>query len=75
MLFVTRSRYMMSYGPLIRGVFSHEIFDDEDERMTVSLYLMQGMLLLSGIVVVVQANHLINRIIGIWQKTRQTIDQ
>ncbi|XP_013112870.1 uncharacterized protein LOC106091023 [Stomoxys calcitrans] len=68
LLFVTRSRYLIAYGPFIRGVFTHEIFTDEDERIAFSLILMQCMLLLTGIVVVVQANSFITSIVGMWAK-------
>ncbi|XP_075156563.1 uncharacterized protein LOC142229870 [Haematobia irritans] len=70
LLFVTRSRYLAEYGPLIRAVFSHEIFDDEDERISFSLILMQGMLLISGIIIVIQGDYFIRRTLEIWHKAK-----
>ncbi|XP_073829470.1 uncharacterized protein isoform X1 [Musca autumnalis] len=73
LLFFTRSRYIATYGPLIRGVFSHEIFDDEDDRMARSLFIIQGIMLLSAIIVVVQFNYVVKRLANLWRKRNHSV--
>lgn len=72
LLCFSRSRYITTYGPLIRGVFSHEIFDDEDDRMATSLLLIQGIMVLSAIIIVVQLNYVFKRLSSIWEKRNRS---
>ncbi|XP_019894456.2 uncharacterized protein LOC109613759 [Musca domestica] len=72
LLCISRSRYIATYGPLIRGVFSHEIFDDEDDRMARSLILIQGIMILSAIIIVVQLNYVFKRLSSMWEKRNRS---
>lgn len=72
LLCFSRSRYITTYGPLIRGVFSHEVFDDEDDRMATSLLLIQGIMVLSAIIIVVQLNYVFKRLSSIWEKRNRS---